>query len=46
MLASLELKQTLRVLVGNRVPHVDWKMWALRLTGRLDAELRRHDIEP
>jgi hypothetical protein len=24
----------------------DWKMWALRLTGRLDAELRRHDIEP
>jgi len=23
-----------------------WKMWALRLTGRLDAELRRHDIEP
>jgi hypothetical protein len=24
----------------------DWKMWALRLTGRLDAELRRHEIEP
>jgi hypothetical protein len=24
----------------------DLKMWALRLTGRLDAELRRHDIEP
>ena len=24
----------------------DWKMWGLRVTGRLDAELRRHDIEP
>jgi len=24
----------------------DWKMWALRLAGRLPAELRRHGIEP
>jgi hypothetical protein len=24
----------------------DWKMWALRSTGRLSAELRRHGIEP
>jgi len=24
----------------------DWKMWVLRLTGRLPAELRRHGIEP
>jgi hypothetical protein len=24
----------------------DWKMWGLRLTGRLDTELRRHGIAP
>jgi hypothetical protein len=24
----------------------DWKMWLLRLTGRLPTELRRHGIEP
>ena len=24
----------------------DWKMWGLRLSGRLPAELRRHGIDP